>query len=84
MLSGSWEMSSRQVLIKNFNNKSEPDTFIISTKAGGMRLNLHGADRVLVLDFSWYLSDEEQAIGQAYLLRQMKYVYIVRSYPRVR
>ena len=44
--------------------------FLISTKAGGLGLNITGANRVILMDFGWNPTWEQQAIGRAYRLGQ--------------
>lgn len=74
-LDGQTPMSSRQDMIKGFNS-GKYDAFLISTKAGGLGLNITGANRVILMDFSWNPSWEEQAVGRAYRIGQLKPVFV--------
>jgi superfamily II DNA/RNA helicase len=76
-LDGSTKMSSRQDMMKDF-NKGSYDVFLISTKAGGLGFNLPGANRVVLFDFQFNPTHEEQAIGRAYRLGQKKPVFVYR------
>jgi superfamily II DNA/RNA helicase len=76
-LDGSTKMSSRQGMMKDF-NKGSYDVFLISTKAGGLGFNLPGANRVVLFDFQFNPTHEEQAIGRAYRLGQKKPVFVYR------
>ena len=78
-IDGSTSVNSRQGITKIFNEQSGgPQVFLISMRAGGLGLNLQGANRVIIFDFSWNPTWEEQAIGRAYRLGQKKPVYVYR------
>ncbi|KFY25478.1 hypothetical protein V493_04617 [Pseudogymnoascus sp. VKM F-4281 (FW-2241)] len=76
-LDGSTPMSKRQGLTKEFNT-GNTEVYLISTTAGGLGLNLYGANRVIIFDFKWNPINEEQAVGRAYRLGQKKPVYVYR------
>ncbi|KFY47402.1 hypothetical protein V495_01952 [Pseudogymnoascus sp. VKM F-4514 (FW-929)] len=76
-LDGSTPMAKRQGLTKEFNT-GETEVYLISTTAGGLGLNLYGANRVIIFDFKWNPINEEQAVGRAYRLGQKKPVYVYR------
>lgn len=65
----------RQGMVKDFNNH-RPQVFLISTTAGGVGLNIHGASRVVIFDFSYNPVHEQQAIGRAYRIGQTKPVVV--------
>src|SRR2546429_360018 len=72
-------MSKRQEATKVFNKEeSAYNVFLISMKAGGLGLNLQGANRVVIYDFGFNPTWEDQAIGRAYRLGQKKPVYVYR------
>ncbi len=78
-IDGSTNVNKRQKATKTFNNAStNTRVFLISTKAGGLGLNLQGANRVILFDFNFNPMWEEQAIGRAYRLGQRKPVYVYR------
>jgi SNF2 family DNA or RNA helicase len=78
-IDGETNMSTRQEATKAFNKKdSAHNVFLISMKAGGLGLNLHGANRVIIYDFGFNPTWEDQAIGRAYRLGQQKAVYVYR------
>ncbi|RKF64003.1 putative snf2 family helicase snf2 family helicase atpase [Erysiphe neolycopersici] len=76
-LDGSTAMSKRQVQTKDFNN-GDTDIYLISTTAGGLGLNLQGANRVIIFDFKFNPIMEEQAVGRAYRIGQKKPTFIYR------
>ena len=52
--------------------------FLISLKAGGMGLNLTGADMVIHYDPWWNPAAEEQATDRAYRIGQSRKVDVIR------
>jgi SNF2 family DNA or RNA helicase len=78
-IDGETKMSTRQDATKAFNKKDSAfNAFLISMKAGGLGLNLQGANRVIIYDFGFNPTWEDQAIGRAYRLGQKKSVYVYR------
>jgi len=77
-LDGTTDVTKRQQTTKNFNADGSADVFIISTKAGGLGLNLFGANRVVIFDFRWTPMWEQQAVGRAYRIGQKKPVFVYR------
>ena len=79
LMTGATPMAVRNADVKNFNDKNHASSvFLISTMAGGLGLNLQGANRVIILDAKWNPFNEEQAIGRAYRMGQQKKVYVYR------
>jgi SNF2 family DNA or RNA helicase len=77
-LDGQTPVVSRQAATKKFNSGSEQQVYLISTRAGGLGLNIPGANRVIIFDFSFSPVWEEQAVGRAYRLGQQKPVFVYR------
>ncbi|KAK4169213.1 hypothetical protein QBC43DRAFT_58314 [Cladorrhinum sp. PSN259] len=75
-LDGSTRIADRQSDTKRFNADENAAVYLISTKAGGIGLNIYGANRVVIFDFKYTPTDEQQAIGRAYRLGQTKPVYV--------
>lgn len=76
-LDGSIAMPKRTQLLEDF-HKGHFDVMLISTKAGGVGLNIACANRVVIFDFGFNPTWEEQAIGRAYRLGQTKPVFVYR------
>ena len=58
--------------------RAECDIFLISTKAGGLGLNLTAASTVVIMEPGWNPTDEEQALRRAYRIGQGRRVRVVR------
>ncbi|KAJ5099791.1 hypothetical protein N7532_006792 [Penicillium argentinense] len=69
---------NRQAATKSFNTDPKQHVLLISTKAGGLGLNMFGANRVVIFDFQFNPVHEEQAVGRAYRLGQTKPVFVYR------
>lgn len=52
-LDGTYGLDERQVNIKEFNSNQDIFIFLISTKAGGLGINLASADTVIIYDSDW-------------------------------
>jgi hypothetical protein len=77
-IDGSTTGPDRQNATKRFNSDSSEQILLISTRAGGVGLNMFGANRVVIFDFLFNPMWEEQAVGRAYRLGQRKPVYVYR------
>ncbi|KAF5864364.1 hypothetical protein ETB97_007926 [Aspergillus alliaceus] len=77
-LDGRTPVITRQDATKRFNSGYEQQVYLISTRAGGLGLNIPGANRVIIFDFKFSPVWEEQAVGRAYRLGQQKPVFVYR------
>lgn len=77
-LDGRASMGSRQSATKAFNKSGVEQIYLISTRAGGLGLNIPGANRVIIFDFQFNPIWEEQAVGRVYRLGQQKPVFVYR------
>ncbi|XP_012089374.1 protein CHROMATIN REMODELING 20 isoform X2 [Jatropha curcas] len=79
-LDGRTESSERQRMVEKFNdpeNKRVKCT-LISTRAGSLGINLHAANRVVIVDGSWNPTYDLQAIYRAWRYGQKKPVFAYR------
>jgi superfamily II DNA or RNA helicase len=75
-LDGGTRIATRQDSIKKFNTDPSSEVYLISTTAGGVGLNIYGANRVVIFDYGYTPANEKQAIGRAYRLGQTKPVHV--------
>ena len=74
-LDGSTPMKQREKLVADF-QKGDCPFFLISLKAGGLGLNLTGANYVIHLDPWWNPAIEQQATDRAYRIGQQQNVTV--------
>ncbi|KAJ8097350.1 SNF2 family N-terminal domain-containing protein [Lipomyces tetrasporus] len=77
-MDGSTPIGLRQELVDEFNSNNEIDIFLLTTRVGGLGVNLIGADRVIIFDPDWNPSTDVQARERAWRLGQQKEVAIYR------
>ena len=76
-LDGSTPAAERGKRVVAF-QRGEGDLFLISLKAGGFGLNLTAADYVLIVDPWWNPAAEDQAMGRAHRIGQLRPVTVYR------
>ncbi|ORY68393.1 putative DNA repair and recombination protein RAD26 [Pseudomassariella vexata] len=77
-MDGTTAIKDRQILVDKFNTDPELDLFLLTTKVGGLGVNLTGASRVIIFDPDWNPSTDVQARERAWRLGQKKEVTIYR------
>jgi hypothetical protein len=77
-LDGSTGVDQRQRLMDRFNNDDKLFCFILSTRSGGMGINLTGADTVIFYDNDWNPAMDAQAQDRAHRIGQTREVHIFR------
>lgn len=78
-LDGSTKADDRGDLLKQFNAEdSDFDVFILSTRAGGLGLNLQSADTVIIFDSDWNPHQDLQAQDRAHRIGQKNEVRVLR------
>lgn len=76
-ITGETSKSKRLELVKRFNEDNVP-VFLISLKAGGVGLNLVGADMVIHYDPWWNVAVQNQATDRAHRIGQTKKVTVYK------
>ncbi|KAK7970415.1 hypothetical protein PG988_009488 [Apiospora saccharicola] len=78
-LDGTTHPSKRPGIVRDFNSPElKYEVFLISTTAGGLGLNITGANRVVIMDSKWNPQQEQQAVGRAFRIGQIKPVFVYR------
>ncbi|KAL5972497.1 hypothetical protein ACLOJK_039301 [Asimina triloba] len=77
-LDGATPMSCRQALVDEFNSSPSKQVFLISTRAGGLGLNLVSANRVVIFDPNWNPSQDLQAQDRSFRYGQKRHVIVFR------
>ncbi|XP_076303879.1 DNA excision repair protein ERCC-6 isoform X2 [Lasioglossum baleicum] len=77
-MDGTTPMSQRQETIRLFNNDSSYFVFLLTTRVGGLGVNLTGADRVIIYDPDWNPATDAQARERAWRIGQNKRVTVYR------
>ena len=72
------EASNIAEYMSDFNNTQKYQIFLLSTKAGGLGINLTGADRVIIYDIDWNPQNDIQAMDRAYRMGQTKAVHVYK------
>jgi SNF2 family DNA or RNA helicase len=84
-LDGATASSDRNSLVERFNSNSRGVggghfIFLLSAKAGGVGLNLIGANRLVLLDPDWNPATDQQAMARVWRDGQKKSVTIYRMF----
>jgi len=77
-MDGATSIKDRQNLVDEFNRDPDLHVFLLTTKVGGLGVNLTGADRVIIYDPDWNPSTDVQARERAWRLGQRREVEIYR------
>uniref|UniRef100_A0A667ZKN7 SWI/SNF related BAF chromatin remodeling complex subunit ATPase 4a n=1 Tax=Myripristis murdjan TaxID=586833 RepID=A0A667ZKN7_9TELE len=78
-LDGTTKAEDRGMLLKTFNDPaSEYFVFLLSTRAGGLGLNLQSADTVIIFDSDWNPHQDLQAQDRAHRIGQQNEVRVLR------
>ena len=81
VITGDVTKEKRLQLVKEFNKDTVP-VFLISLKAGGVGLNLTGADVVIHYDPWWNIAAQNQATDRAHRIGQTKKVTVYKLIAR--
>ncbi|KAK3995140.1 switch 2 [Cladorrhinum sp. PSN332] len=77
-LDGSLSYEDRQKVVDEFNTDPLQFVFLISTKAGGVGLNITSANKVVIFDPHWNPAYDLQAQDRAYRIGQVRDVDVFR------
>ncbi|EXJ77380.1 chromodomain-helicase-DNA-binding protein 1 [Capronia epimyces CBS 606.96] len=78
-LDGTIAAAARRIAIDHFNAPDSSDfCFLLSTRAGGLGINLMTADTVIIFDSDWNPQADLQAMARAHRIGQVKPVSVYR------
>lgn len=77
-LDGSTNIATRRDLVHSWQTDPSIFVFLLSTRAGGLGINLTAADTVIFYDSDWNPTVDQQAMDRAHRLGQMKQVTVYR------
>ena len=77
-LDGATKVAERQLVVDRFNRDRKIFLFISSTRAGGVGINLTGADTVVFFDSDWNPAMDRQAMDRCHRIGQTRDVHIYR------
>lgn len=81
-MDGSTDPRYRQSIVKQFNEDPSIDLLLLTTKVGGLGLNLTGADTVIFVEHDWNPMNDLQAMDRAHRLGQKRVVNVYRLITR--
>jgi DNA helicase INO80 len=81
-LDGSTKLEDRRDTVHDFQTRPEIFIFLLSTRAGGLGINLTSADTVIFYDSDWNPTIDSQAMDRAHRLGQTKQVTVYRMITR--
>ena len=77
-LDGSSKIHERRDMVADFQQRTDIFVFLLSTRAGGLGINLTAADTVIFYDSDWNPTVDQQAMDRAHRLGQTKQVTVYR------
>lgn len=77
-LDGATRIEQRQALTERFNKDASIPVFILSTRSGGLGINLTGADSVIFYDSDWNPAMDRQCQDRCHRIGQTRDVHIYR------
>ncbi|XP_075466382.1 LOW QUALITY PROTEIN: DNA excision repair protein ERCC-6, partial [Ascaphus truei] len=77
-MDGTTTIASRQPLVNKYNEDPSLFVFLLTTRVGGLGVNLTGANRVIIFDPDWNPSTDTQARERAWRIGQTKQVTVYR------
>ena len=81
-LDGSTKLEDRRDTVHDFQTRPDIFVFLLSTRAGGLGINLTAADTVIFYDSDWNPTIDSQAMDRAHRLGQTRQVTVYRMITR--
>lgn len=77
-LDGATKIEQRQIMTERFNSDNKIPVFILSSRSGGLGINLTGADTVIFYDSDWNPCMDKQCQDRCHRIGQTRDVHIYR------
>jgi helicase SWR1 len=77
-LDGATKIEQRQIMTERFNSDTKISVFILSSRSGGLGINLTGADSVIFYDSDWNPCMDKQCQDRCHRIGQTRDVHIYR------
>ncbi|VDM72567.1 unnamed protein product [Strongylus vulgaris] len=77
-LDGSTPVMERQEMINEFNNDDDLFVFLLSTRAGGLGINLTSANHIILHDIDFNPYNDKQAEDRCHRMGQKKEVFVTK------
>jgi ATP-dependent DNA helicase len=77
-IDGSVQWQERKEQMDKFNSDPSYNVFLLSTRAGGLGINLTAADTVIIYDSDWNPHQDMQAMDRCHRIGQTKPVHVLR------
>lgn len=81
-LDGGSKLEDRRDMVRDWQSNPNIFVFLLSTRAGGLGINLTAADTVVFYDHDWNPSNDAQAMDRAHRLGQTRQVTVYRLITR--
>ena len=81
-MDGSTSLQDRRYMVEEYQKNPDIFAFLLSTRAGGLGVNLTGADTVIFYDNDWNPTMDAQATDRAHRIGQTKAVSVYRIVTR--
>jgi len=81
-LDGSSNLADRRDMVEDFQTRDDIFAFLLSTRAGGLGINLTAADTVIFYDNDWNPTQDAQAMDRTHRIGQTKQVTVYRLITR--
>ncbi|KAJ2747941.1 putative DNA helicase ino80 [Coemansia sp. BCRC 34301] len=81
-LDGSSKISDRRDMVMDWQTRDDIFIFLLSTRAGGLGINLTAADTVIFFESDWNPTVDSQAMDRAHRMGQTKQVVVYRLITR--
>ncbi|KAI5170845.1 DNA excision repair protein ERCC-6 [Nematocida sp. LUAm3] len=77
-MDGETSLSKRSEILKAFGTKSGTEALLLTTRVGGVGINIQQANTIILFDMDWNPFNDEQAKGRAHRIGQTQNIEVYR------